>query len=48
MLKAIHVQENKKAANEKAGMAIEKRMAMKLKEVAKKIGYSSAPYSWLV
>lgn len=41
MLKAIHAQENKKAAREKARMVMEELKAMKLKEAAKKIGVSA-------
>jgi len=37
MLKAIHAQENKDAAKEKASMVIAKLHEMKLKEAAKKI-----------
>lgn len=38
MLKAIHAQENKKAAREKAKAVMAELKAMKLKEVAKKVG----------
>ena len=37
MLKAIHAQESKKAAREKARMVMEELKTMKLKEAAKKI-----------
>ena len=37
MLKAIHAQENKKAAREKAKAVVEELRAMKLKEAAKKV-----------
>ena len=37
MLKAIHAQESKKAAREKAKLVVEELRAMKLKEAAKKI-----------
>ena len=37
MLKAIHIQESKKAAREKAKAVVEELRSMKLKEVAKKV-----------
>ena len=37
MLKAIHAQESKKAAKEKARAVVEKLRSMKLKEAAKKV-----------
>ncbi len=37
MLKAIHAQENKKAAREKAKAVVEQLLSMKLKEAAKKV-----------
>ena len=37
MLKAIHSQESKKAAREKAKAVVDELQAMKLKEAAKKI-----------
>lgn len=37
MLKAIHAQESKKAAREKAKVVVEKLHSMKLKEAAKKV-----------
>jgi putative transposase len=37
MLKAIHAQESKKAARDKAGAVVEKLRSMKLKETAKKV-----------
>ena len=37
MLKAIHAQESKKAAREKAKAVVEELRAMKLKEAAKKV-----------
>ena len=37
MLKAIHVQESKKAAREKAKAVVEELRSMKLKEAAKKV-----------
>lgn len=37
MLKAIHAQESKKAAREKAGAVVEELRSMKLKEAAKKV-----------
>lgn len=37
MLKAIHAQESKKAAREKAKAVVEELHSMKLKEAAKKV-----------
>ena len=37
MLKAIHAQESKKAAREKARAVVEELCSMKLKEAAKKV-----------
>lgn len=37
MLKAIHAQENKKAAREKAGVVVAQLKEMKLKEAARKV-----------
>ena len=37
MLKAIHAQESKKAAREKAKAVVEQLLSMKLKEAAKKV-----------
>ena len=39
MLKAIHAQESKKAAREKAKAVVEELRSMKLKEAAKKVEY---------
>lgn len=44
MLKAIHAQESKKAAREKAKAVVAQLKEMKLKEAAKKVEDSVAPY----
>ena len=44
MLKAIHAQESKKAAREKAAAIVAELQGMKLKEAAKKVSESIVPH----